>query len=531
MGGGPAVMDNSGIGANAPKNKLAGVAVAAFAAFGGILYGYDTGIISGIQTMEAWLKQFGHPVTPSDTYPNGYGISSGQQSLVVSILSVGTFFGSLAGAPVADIIGRKLGIIFSCLVFCAGVAMQTASVSLPLFIAGRVIAGLGVGLISTLVPMYQSECAPKWVRGAVVSGYQWAITIGLLLANIVNNATQSRQDASAYRIPISLQFIWAFVLASGMTILPESPRWLVKKRRDAAAAKALARLTSLDPGSHELEAELSELRSALQAEEALGNASYLDCFRESENKMRLRTLTAVGLQALQQLSGVNFVFYYGTTFFKQAGISNAFLISIATGVVNVGMTIPGIWGVERFGRRTLLLLGAAGMCISELLVAIIGVSVSSGNKSGQQALIAFVCIYIAFFAATWGPVAWVVTGEIFPLALRAKGVSLAASSNWLWNFGIGYATPYLVNSGKGNANLGSKVYFIWGGMCAIAFAFAFVFVPETKGLSLEQVDLLYRNTTPLRAAEFRKRILAGEVPEPGQGRKMEVVEDLVEDKA
>lgn len=188
--------------------------------------------------MENWLRTFGHRVPPSESFPAGFGISSSQQSLVVSILSAGTFFGTslvhlhmagadppylgaLFGAPVADIIGRKFGIVFSALVFSIGVAMQTASTALPLFVVGRVFAGLGVGLVSTLIPMYQSECSPKWIRGAVVSAYQWAITIGILLANVVNNATKDRQSHASYRIPIAIQLVWAAVLAVGMFFLPE----------------------------------------------------------------------------------------------------------------------------------------------------------------------------------------------------------------------------------------------------------------------------------------------------------------------
>ncbi|KAI0032308.1 MFS monosaccharide transporter [Vararia minispora EC-137] len=500
---GGAVMTGDGIGANAPRSKLAGILICSFAAFGGILFGYDTGTISGIQGMSDWLRTFGHQ------QPDGsYGITSSQQSLVVSILSAGTFFGALFGAPVGDILGRRMGIIFSCLVFSIGVAMQTASTGIPLFVVGRVFAGLGVGLVSTLVPMYQSECAPKWIRGAVVALYQFAITIGILLAAIFNNATKDRPNHSSYRIPVAIQFIWAFILVVGMFFLPESPRWLVKRHRDADAARAMSRLVSSSPDAPEVQLELDEVRVALKHEEELGESSYLDCFRSSDNKIRFRTLTGIFLQAFQQLTGINFIFYYGTTYFKQAGIQNPFLIQIATNVVNVGMTIPGIYGVERAGRRSLLLIGAAGMCLCEFLVAIIGVTISTDNQSGQRALIALVCIYVAFFASTWGPIAWVLTGEIFPLNVRAKAMSLATASNWLWNFGIGYATPYLVNSGAGNANLGSRVFFIWGSCCFACFAFAFFCVPETKGLSLEQIDLLYLNSTPLTSVAYRNKLIA-----------------------
>ena len=169
----------------------------------------------------------------------------------------------------------------------------------------------------------------------------------------------------------------------------------------------------------------------------------MDCFRSSDNRIRFRTLTGIFIQAWQQLTGINFIFYFGTTFFTNAGIHNPYLISIATSTVNVGMTIPGIWGVERFGRRRLLLVGAVGMTVCEFIIAIIGSATSSSNQSAQSALVAFVCFYIAFFASTWGPIAWVVTGEIFPLQIRAKAMSLSVASNWLWNWAIAYSSEYL----------------------------------------------------------------------------------------
>ncbi|KAN0130486.1 General substrate transporter, partial [Lactarius tabidus] len=302
MPGGPVDM-SGGIGANPKGNNIAGIFMISFAAFGGILFGYDTGTISGLQQMPNWLETFGHSVPVSTSFPNGYGISSSQRSLVVSILSAGTFFGALFGAPFADHLGRKWGLIASCLVFSVGVAMQTAATKLPLFVVGRVWAGLGVGLVSTLVPMYQSECSPKSIRGAVVGLYQWGITIGILLANIFNNATKNRPNHSSYRIPVAIQFIWAAVLAFGMFLLPESPRWLIKKHRDDEAAHALSRLTSLHPEDPEVTAELDEIRLNLKHEEELGESSYLDCFRASDNRILFRTLTGIFIQAWQQLTG------------------------------------------------------------------------------------------------------------------------------------------------------------------------------------------------------------------------------------
>ena len=221
---------------------------------------------------------------------------------------------------------------------------------------------------------------------------------------------------------------------------------MIKKHRDAEAAHALSRLTSLHPEDPEVATELDEIRLNLKHEEELGESSYLDCFRPSDNRILLRTLTGIFIQAWQQLTGINFIFYFGTTFFTNAGIHNPFLISIATSTVNVGMTIPGIWGVERFGRRSLMLFGAIGMTICEFIIAIVGSTTSTSNQSAQSAEVAFVCIYIAFFASTWGPIAWVITGEIFPLKIRAKAMSLSVASNWLWNFAIAYSSTFIVLS-------------------------------------------------------------------------------------
>jgi sugar porter (SP) family MFS transporter len=382
---------------------------------------------------------------------------------------------------------------------------------MPLFVVGRVFAGLGVGLVSVLIPMYQSECSPKWIRGAVVGAYQWAITIGLLLAAVINNATKNRDDHSAYRIPVAVQFIWAFILVSGMLLLPESPRWLIKRGRDLDAAKALSRLTSLKYDDPDLEIELNDIRANLEEELKLGQSSYADCFKNGHNKIAFRTLTGISIQGFQQLTGINFIFYYGTTFFLQSGIRNPFLITIATNIINVFTTLPGMWGVERFGRRRLLLIGAIGMCVCEFIVAIIGVTVSVNNIAGQKVLVAFVCIYIAFFASTWGPITWVITGEIFPLAVRAKGMSLAVASNWLWNFAIAYATPYLVDVHPGDAGLQAKVFFIWGTTCFCCIIFTYFCIPETKGLSLEQIDIMYQNTTPVKSIAYRRLLIANDV--------------------
>ncbi|KAI1104371.1 hexose transporter [Jackrogersella minutella] len=477
------------------------IAIGFFVAFGGVLFGYDTGTISGILAMEYWQNLF------STGYINTSGhrdVSPSQSSAIVSILSAGTFFGSLFSPALADTMGRRLALIASSWVFILGVILQTAATALPLFLAGRFFAGLGVGLISALIPLYQSETAPRWIRGAIVGAYQWAITIGLLLAAVVDYATQYRQDTGSYRIPIAVQFAWAIILIVGMIILPETPRFLIKKGQHDKAAHALGRIRRIDSKHTAIQEELREIEANHEYEMSIGKASYLDCFR---GPMLKRQLTGMGLQGLQQLTGINFIFYYGTQYFKNSGIQDPFTIQMITSCINVVSTVPGLWAVDKIGRRPLLLWGAVGMCASQFLVAMLGTLTTGQDEAGniivynvaaQKAGIAFICLYIFFFASTWGPLAWVVTGEIFPLKTRARSLSMTTATNWLLNWAIAYATPYLVNYGDGYANLQSKIFFVWFGACFLCIAFVYFLIYETKGWSLEEVDELYSECSSAR---------------------------------
>ncbi|KAJ3456352.1 hypothetical protein MRS44_016375 [Fusarium solani] len=471
------------------------IAMGFFVAFGGVLFGYDTGTISGILAMPYWQRLFSTGYVDPNGDPN---ITTAQESTIVSILSAGTFFGALSTALFSDYLGRRPGLIIACWIFNLGVVLQTIATAIPMFSAGRFFAGFGVGLVSAMIPLYQSETAPKWIRGAIVGAYQWAITIGLLLAAVVNNATGMRNDTGSYRIPVAVQFAWSLVLFFGMLVLPETPRFLIKKNQPEKAALSLGRIRRLPFDHPAVQAELAEIRASHEYEKNLGQVSYLDCFRPPLLK---RQITGMAIQALQQLSGVNFVFYYGTKYFQNSGISNGFIISMVTSAINVASTVPGMYAIDRWGRRPLLLWGAIGMCVSQLIVAVCG-SVSTGqnastgeifvkNMAGQKASVAFVCIYIFFFASTWGPLPWVVNGEIFPLTARAKGISMSVATNWLFNWAIAFSTPYLVNYGEGYANLQSKIFFVWFGACFLCIFFVYFFVYETKGLSLEEVELLY----------------------------------------
>ncbi len=321
----------------------------------------------------------------------------------------------------------------------------------------------------------------------------------------VNNATKNRGNHSSYRIPISIQFIWAFILAAGMIYLPESPRFCVKRNNEQGAAFALSRLLGLPHDDPVVQEEINDIRVNLMEEKQMGESGYIDCFRPGEpNKILFRVLTGMGLQAWQQLTGINFIFYFGTLFFQNSGIKNPFLITVATNVVNVGMTIPGIYVWRGSG---------AGNCSSSEPLACAFASSSSPSPAcpcphrtckARRCSSRSSAFTLDSSPRHGAPIAWVVVGEIFPLNVRAKGMSLSSASNWLWNWAISFATPYLVNTGKGDAGLHVKVMFIWGSTCFCCIIFAYLCVPETKGLSLEQVDILYQHSWPINSVASSK---------------------------
>lgn len=351
-----------------------------------------------------------------------------------------------------------------------------------------------MGIVSVLVPLYQSEMAPKWIRGTLVCAYQLSITLGLLAAAIVNILTNQLPTSAAYRIPIGLQMTWAVVLALGLLVLPETPRYLIKRGHKDAAAKSLSRLRRLDITHPAVLEELAEIQANHEYELALGPDTYKDIIFGQPHLGR-RTLTGCVLQMLQQLTGVNFIMYYGTTFFNGAGVRNPYTISLIIQIINVVSTFPGLFVVESWGRRRLLIVGAIGMAICQLLIASFATANGDNNQPIQnEILIIFVAIYIFFFAASWGPVVWVVTSEIYPLKVRAKSMSISTASNWLLNFGIAYGTPYMVDTSVGSTgaiDLGSQIFFVWGAFCILSIAFVWCMVYETSKISLEQIDEMY----------------------------------------
>ncbi|KAK1148908.1 hypothetical protein N8T08_007580 [Aspergillus melleus] len=354
---------------------------------------------------------------------------------------------------------------------------------------GRLVAGLGVGFESAVIILYISEVSPKKIRGAVVSAYQFSITIGMLIANRMVYGSQDRDDTGSY---------------------PESARYFVKKGKLDDAAKSLSFIREQPVTSEYIRNELAEIvanheyESLVSPEKGYIN-SWVVCFKgpitKPSSNIR-RTLVGAGIQGMQQLSGMNFIFYYGTTFFQQLGtISDPFLISLVTTLVNVVCTPLAFWTIERFGRRPLLVYGGFSMFIMQYIIGAVGTA-QPDNETAVRGMIAVICFQIFFYATTWGPAAWVVVGETFSLPIRFRGVAISTASCWFWNCVLAVIAPYMTGDEKGAVNLGPKVFFFWGALCFMGAVFAYFLVPEMKGLSLEQIDRMLEETNPRNSAQW-----------------------------
>ena len=466
-----------------PQRKIMSIVVGVFVAVGGFLFGYDTGLINSITEMDYVLTHL---------TPNHREFTTEQLSITVSFLSLGTFFGALTAPVFADNYGRKVTIMISTLIiFSVGNSLQVAANGIVLLIVGRVISGFGIGIISAVVPLYQAEAAHKSLRGAIISTYQWAITWGLLVSSAVAQGTHNRHGASSYRIPIGLQYIWSFILAFGMIFLPESPRYYVLKDQLDKAAESLSFLRRVPIQDSGLLEELVEIKATYDYECSFGSTHFWDCFISSKTrpKQKLRMFTGIAIQAFQQFSGINFIFYYGVNFFNKTGVDNSYLVSFITYAVNVIFNIPGMVLVEFIGRRKVLLIGGILMLMSNFIVAIVGSTVES--VVADKVMIAFICLFIASFSATWGGVVWVISAELYPLGVRSKCTAICAAANWLVNFICCLITPYIVDTGSHTSSMGTKIYYIWGSLNVLGVIVVYFTVYETKGLTLEQIDELY----------------------------------------
>ena len=300
-------------------------------------------------------------------------------------------------------------------VFIIGVIIQMAAETSWVQIAvGRLIAGAGVGALSIMVPMYVSETGPRQVRGSLVSTYQLFITLGIFTADCINYGTEARPNSGSWRIPMGIGFIWPLVLGLGILVFPESPRYAYRNGRVDEARAAMAKMYGVHGTHREVRRELAEIKEKHDFELSRGKRPWIELI--TGPRMAYRTMLGIVLQALQQLTGANFFFYYGTTIFEATGLSNSFVTAMILGGVNFGMTFFGLYVVEKYGRRKSLIVGGIGMTVTFLVFASVGgfslnYQMPMNTPKQGTVMIVFACLFIAFYAVTWGPIIWCIVGE------------------------------------------------------------------------------------------------------------------------
>jgi sugar porter (SP) family MFS transporter len=440
--------------------------IAAVAALGGLLFGFDTGVIAGAMLF----------VVPD------FRLGPAEQGVVVSAVTFGALFGALAAGTSADAIGRRSTNIVAGLSFVAGSIFSAIAPNVNVLVVSRVIVGVAIGLSSVAAPMYIAELAPARNRGKLVSLFQLAITVGILLSYTV---ARSLAPEHAWRWMLGLATIPGGLLVLGMSLMPESPRWLVKAGAEQAARQALALVRSPD----EIDSEVKQIRDDLERDVP---ASWTELLTPG---FRPALLVGVGLSIFQQITGINAVIYYAPQIFQKAGLdraSTALAATMGIGAINVLSTLIAIWLVDRIGRKPLLLAGLAGMIAS---LVTLGAAQQFGSALGinpnwlAPITVAFVGLYIVCFAFSLGPVVWLMISEIFPNRARARAVAISTAANWMANFLVSLSFPVL------QARMGSSLCFLYGAMGMAAAIFIVAYVPETKGQSLEEISRQWNAAT------------------------------------
>lgn len=404
-----------------------------------------------------------------------------QIGTIVAILEIGALISSLCVGRIGDLIGRRRTILYASVVFFVGGALQASATGIPMMIAGRVIAGLGVGALSTIVPVYQSEISPPHNRGKLacieftgnISGYAASVWVDYFCSYI-------KSDIS-WRLPLTLQCAMGALLGAGSLIICESPRWLLDNDHDNEGLLVIANLYGGgDVTNEKARQEYREIKWDVLVQRQAGQRSYLEMFR----RYFKRVFIAMSAQAMAQLNGINVISYYAPLVFESAGWAgrSAILMTGINGLSYLASTVPPWYIVDRWGRRPILLSGAVAMIIA---LSVMAYFIFLDVPATPILTVLCVMIYNAAFGASWGPIPWLYPPEILPLAIRAKGASLSTASNWAFNYLVGEVTPVL------QAAIKWRLYLMHAGFCLLSFFIVYFFFPETSGVRLEDMDVLF----------------------------------------
>lgn len=456
--------------------------------FSGFLFGYDTGVIGGIINMRSFIRTLGH----IDPTTGNHKLESYQTGLLVSGYHIGCITGGFTIARLADSLGRKIPILISMMVYITGILIQiTSCVSGKWyqFLIGRMTSGLCIGSVAVLAPMFISETAPTVIRGSCTSLYQLNITIAIFTGSIVvYSCKEMYTNEAEWVIPLSLGIGFALAVCIGIFSTPESARYLVSIGEYEKAKKTLK--TVEDP---DVEGTLVILQEKLSLEHNADNVKFIEIFKKKYIK---RVIIGSMLMIFQQMSGIDYFFYYGTSLFKFAGVNDSYITSIIIAVVNLVVTIPGLYVIEKLGRKTSLLIGAAGTTCCLFIYSMIGsIKVDTNTSNDPTAnkipgiiMIIFTCLYISFFSPTWGASVSVLVSELYPIHIKSKAIAFGTAFNWGSNFFIGFCTPIITEQ------IGYKYGFVFTGFMFTGFWFVLFMVPETQGVSLEDLEALFEKS-------------------------------------
>ncbi|GAB6255589.1 sugar porter family MFS transporter [Peribacillus sp. N1] len=448
------------------EKKISSGFIYFFGAFGGILFGYDIGVMTGALPFlqHDWNLQ---------NNPGAIG-------WITSSLMFGAIFGGALAGQLSDRLGRRKMILISSIIFAVGSILAGLSPhkGLIFMIVARILLGLAVGAASALVPAYMSEMAPARLRGRLSGINQTMIVSGMLLSYIVAYLLKDLPGTMAWRLMLSLAAVPALILFIGVSRLPESPRFLIKNNKIDEARKVLGFIRS---NKEQIDSEIIQIQETVKEEAKVNQKASWGTLLS--NKYRYLVIAGVGVAAFQQFQGANAIFYYIPMIVEKATgheASSVLMWPIIQGVILVLGSLIFLMIADKFNRRTLLTIGGTIMGLSFILPAILNILIPNANP---MMMVVFLSIYVALYSFTWAPLTWVIVGEIFPLVIRGRASGIASSFNWIGSFLVGLLFPIMTASMSQEA-----VFAIFGAICLLGVLFIRTCVPETRGHTLEEIE-------------------------------------------
>ncbi|KAL1868767.1 hypothetical protein Plec18167_008072 [Paecilomyces lecythidis] len=467
------------------KGTKLNIAIGFIAGLDFLLFGYDQGVMGGLLSLGSWVKTF-----PSiDTTKDGLAGLDQAQRITVASYNVGCFCGAILCIFIGDRLGRRKTIFLGSAIMVIGATLQCTAFELAHLIVGRIITGIGNGLNTSTVPTWQSECSKSHRRGQLVMIEGALITGGICLSYWLDFGFSFLEPSSvSWRFPIAFQIFFALVILVFVLPLPESPRWLIMKGKEEEAVEVLTALLDLPADDPLIHTEFTEIKDTVLL---IKSSSFRDLFTMDEDRNFHRVVLAYVNQMFQQISGINLITYYAAVIYENIGLSGMLsrILAACNGTEYFLASWLPVFIVEKVGRRPLMLIGAAGMSLSMVVLAIT-TSFEGQSKPGIVAAV-FLFVFNTFFAWGWLGMTWLYPAEIVPLRIRAPANALSTSANWAFNFMVVMITPVAFSS------IGYKTYIIFAVINAFIFPVVYFFYPETAYRSLEEMDNIFHKTTSI----------------------------------